>query len=130
MKSYKKSIHYFGYSSFGFTILSTLQLIVNLYYKRDGFVIFFAVAALFFLGYTIMLMVDLLTKETKLMHVTVIEANANSDIIKVLKPNGTKRKIRVLKQEVNTYQPDQELVLTLTKRTGHIKEINSSLSQL
>ena len=122
MKSYRNSILWSFYSSIVTTLISGLQLYLNIYYERFLFIYFFTIFTSGFLCYTLILSIDLLTKETKMMNVIVIEMDEN--IIKVLKPNGKKRRITTLNTENNKYQINEVLQLTLTKRTSQILEIN------
>ena len=122
MKSYKNSILWSFYSSIVFTLISGLQLFINIYYERFVFICLFAIFTSGFLYYTLLQIIDLLTKETKMMNVIVVETDEN--IIKVLKPNGKKRRIRTPNTENNKNQINEVLQLTLTKRTSQIIEIN------
>lgn len=121
MKRFKKSILWLLISSIVFTITSGTQLIINIYNDRIGFVILFLISTSGFLYYSLLMIIDLITKETKLMTVIIVETD--NEIIKVLRANGKKRKIRIPINEINKYEIDQELILTLTKRTGQIIEI-------
>jgi len=121
MKTYKQSILWVCFSSFIFAAMSAVQLLINVYYERIFFIVLFAIGTFGFLLYTIIVAADLFSNQIKFMKVTVVEIN--NEIIKVLKPNGSKRRIRVINTEVNKYQINQELTLTLTKNTGLIKEI-------
>jgi len=121
MKTYKQSILWVCFSSFIVAAMSAVQLLINVYYERIFFIVLFAIGTFGFLFYTIIVAADLFSNQSKFMKVTVVERN--NEIIKVLKPNGSKRRIRVINIEVNKYQINQELTLTLTKNTGLIKEI-------
>ncbi|UPK46361.1 hypothetical protein [Paenibacillus pabuli] len=123
MKTFKKSILWLLISSIIFTITSGTQLIINMYYNRIGFVILFLIFTSGFLYYTLLMIIDLITKETKLMKVIIVETD--KEIIKVL-TNGKKRRIRIPINEMTKYKIGQELILTLTKRTGQIIEIRVS----
>jgi len=122
MKSYRKSFLLSLCSSIFLTLNSGLQLYINFYYGRIVFIYFFSIVTLGLLYYTLLQAFDVITKETKEMKVTVMETNKN--IIKVLKPNGKKRGIRIPNHEINKYQINDELQLTLAKRTDHILELN------
>lgn len=126
MKTFKKSILWLLISSIVFTITSGTQLIINIYNDRIGFVILFLIFTSGFLYYSLLMIIDLITKETKLMTVIIVETD--NEIIKVLRANGKKRKIRIPVNKINKYEIDQELILTLTKRTGQIIEISVSNS--
>lgn len=89
MKTYEKSIQMLVFSSIGFTITSAIQLTVNIYYDRIFFILLFSFVTLGFLLYTIILALDLITMEIKLMEVLIIECN--NGIINVLKNDGKKR---------------------------------------
>lgn len=121
MKTYKRSIQMVLFTTVIFMITGVIQLIVNIYYDRVFFILLFLILTSGFLVYIIILTLDLITKDIKMMEVIIIECN--TDIIKVLKTDGKKRGIRIIKSESNKYQINQELVLTLTKRTGLIKDI-------
>ncbi|MCR8656699.1 hypothetical protein [Paenibacillus endoradicis] len=58
------------------------------------------------------------------MKVRVIQTD--NEIISVLKPNGKKQKIRIIKSEIGLFKIDQELELILTKRTRQIIEVKFS----
>jgi len=122
MKTYKKSIHWLLISSVISTIIGISQVVINLYYERIFFVCLFGVLSVVFISIAILLSIDLITRDKKMMKVLVIEAD--EEIIKVLKPNGRKLRIRLPKGEINKFQANEELELTLTKRTGQILEIN------
>ena len=122
MKTYKKSIHWLLISSVISTIIGISQVVINLYYERIFFVCLFGVLSVVFISIAILLSIDLITRDKKMMKVLVIEAD--EEIIKVLKPNGRKLRIRLPKGEINNFQTNEELELTLTKRTGQILEIN------
>ncbi|MGC5771602.1 hypothetical protein [Paenibacillus pabuli] len=124
MKSFKKSILWLLISSIVFTITSGTQLISNIYNDRIGFIILFLIFTSGLLYFSLLMIIDLITKETKLMKVIIVETD--NEIIKVLRANGKKRKIRIPINEINKYEIDQELMLTLTKRTGQIIEISVS----
>ena len=122
MKTYKKSVHWSLISSVISTIIGISQVVINLYYERIFFVCLFGVLSVVFISIAILLSIDLITRDKKMMKVLVIEAD--EEIIKVLKPNGRKLRIRLPKGEINKFQANEELELTLTKRTGQILEIN------
>ncbi|MEC0129134.1 hypothetical protein [Paenibacillus pabuli] len=124
MKTFKKSIHWLLISSIVFTITSGTQLIINIYNDRIGFVLFFLIFTSGLLYYSLLMIIDLITKETKVMKVIIVETD--NEIIKVLRANGKKRKIRIPINEINKYEIDQELILTLTKRTGQIIKISNN----
>lgn len=124
MKTYVGSIYWLLATSIVFTLTSGTQLAINIYYDRIVFILIFAIITLGFLFFTIMLTLDLLTKDTKAMSVTIIEAD--HELIKVLKPNGKIRKIRVASNDIHTYQMNQNVILTLTKRTSQIKATTPS----
>lgn len=126
MKTFKKSILWLLISSIVLTITSGTQLIINIYNNRIGFVILFLIFTSGFLSYSLLMIIDLITKETKLMTVIIVEID--NEIIKVLRANGKKRKIRIPINKINKYEIDQELILTLTRRTGQILEISVSNS--
>lgn len=124
MKTYAGSIYWLLASSIIFTLTSGTQLAINMYYDRIVFILFFAIFTLGFLFFTIMLTLDLMTKNTKSMSVTIIETD--HELIRVLKPNGKIRKIRIPSNDIHNYQSNQKVVLTLTKRTGQLKAITPS----
>jgi len=124
MKTFKKSILWLLISSIIFTITSGTQLIINMYYNRIGFIILFLIFTSGFLYYSLLMIIDLITKETKLIKVIIVETD--KEIIKVLRTNGKKRRIRIPINEITKYKIGQELILTLTKRTGQIIEIRVS----
>ncbi|MGO4541664.1 hypothetical protein [Paenibacillus sp. 2TAB19] len=49
--------------------------------------------------------------------------HVNNEIIKVIKPNGKIRRIRILRSEIGKYNVGQELELSLTKRMRQIVNV-------
>lgn len=125
MKTYKSFTLWLFISFLMMTVISGVQLLVNIYEERMFFVIIYAILSAGTLLFTILFAIDLLSKKNKFMKVKVIEIG--DEFIKVLKPNGHKRKIRTASNEMSNFEMNQELILTLTKCTGQIKEINLSI---
>jgi len=87
-----------------------------------GPILLFTIFTVGFLAFTFLLSIDLMTKDTRTIKVTVLEIDERN--IKVLKPNGKKRRIRLLTSDMDKYEVNQQLQLTLTKITGQILDIN------
>ena len=121
MITFHKSIQWHLSSSVIFSITSIIQLLVNVYYERIGFIILFIIFTLITTTYTTILWIDIITKDTKKTKVTILEHD--KQIIKVLTHNGKIRKIKLPKEALIAYQLNHELQLTLTKRTRLIKDI-------
>jgi hypothetical protein len=122
MNIYTKSIRWLLFSSVAFSLISGSQVIINMYDERMIAVVFFGLFCIAYVTFTTMLSLDLITKQIRTMKVIVLQSD--KEIIKVLKPNAKTRRIRISVEEINKYEENQELELTLTKRTGQILQVN------
>lgn len=124
MKSYLSSIRRILISDICFTFLAGTQILLNIYYERKILSILFGIIFIYYFFSIVLLTLDLIIKDIRTMKVRIVEIE--SEIIRVLKPNGKKRRIRIIKSEIGRYQIDQELELILTKRTGQIIDVKLS----
>ena len=122
MKTYRGSVQFLLGSSVISTMICGMQIIINVHYERMGPILLFTIFTVGFLAFTFLLSIDLMTKDTRTIKVTVLEIDERN--IKVLKPNGKKRRIRLLTSDMDKYEVNQQLQLTLTKITGQILDIN------
>ncbi|RXZ77451.1 hypothetical protein EBB07_31300 [Paenibacillaceae bacterium] len=97
---------------------------ISFQFGNKFLIVFFSLLSVINLIFITLLCIDLFGRETEKMKVIVIEIDNKN--IKVLKPNGKARRIRILKQEINSYQINQEIELIITKRTKQILSINRS----
>ncbi|CAM3953439.1 hypothetical protein COLU111180_16375 [Cohnella lubricantis] len=121
MTNYRGSIRKTLVLSIWFTLLAALQLALNIRDDRIVFVILYSVMLVVFAVLLILTALDLILKDTTTMQVQVIQTRR--DIIKVLKPNGRKRRIRVVSDEAGQYREGQQLELTLTRRIRQVLEV-------
>jgi len=124
VKSYLSSIRRILISDICFTFLAGTQILLNIYYERKILSILFGIIFIYYFFSIVLLTLDLIIKDIRTMKVRIVEIE--SEIIRVLKPNGKKRRIRIIKSEIGRYQIDQELELILTKRTGQIIDVKLS----
>ena len=122
MKTYRGSVQFLLGSTVISTMVCGMQIIINVYYERMGPILLFTIFTVGFLAFTFLLSIDLMTKVTRTIKVTVLEIDERN--IKVLKSNGKKRRIRLLTSDMDKYEVNQQLQLTLTKITGQILDIN------
>lgn len=123
-KTYISSVRYPLFSCISMLILTGSQLAINVYYERVFLIVFFGAFFIGYLIYTILLTADLVTKNVKLMIVQIL--HIENRIILVNKPNGKARRIRITKSEIGKYEVNQQLMLTLTKRTGMILDVKTN----
>lgn len=127
MKTYLGTIRLMFFSSLGFIVTSALQVLLNIYYERYIIVIICGIILLFYSVFIVLIGMDLIKKDTSIMEVRI--SQVNNDILTIIKPNGKKRKFRVIKPEIGKYSNGQELELTLTKRTRQIMGVEISQAE-
>lgn len=107
-----------------YVLLLGTNLGIHIFYGYPITVILFSVLFFIFMTYVLLLSIDLITQETVQMKVKVIEIDDR--LLKVVKPNGKKRTIRIAKNDLHPYLVNQEIELILTKRTKQILSIQPS----
>ncbi|WP_372633670.1 hypothetical protein [Cohnella sp.] len=121
MKTYSGANRFILFSSIGFIVVTVAQLLVNLHYQRFFFVVLFGLLAAGFGVFAVFLALDLIVKDQKTMSVRVVRLDR--EIITIRKPNGKKRKIRIMPSEIGKFGEGETLELILTKRTGRIVSV-------
>jgi alpha-amylase/alpha-mannosidase (GH57 family) len=121
MGSYRSSIRLLLINSICFSLLTATQVVLNYTNQRTIITIIFLVLFLAYVVLTILISLDLIKKDINTMKVQVL--HVNNEIIKVIKPNGKIRRIRILRSEIGKYDVGQELELSLTKRMRQIVNV-------
>ncbi|CAM3953406.1 hypothetical protein COLU111180_16370 [Cohnella lubricantis] len=98
--------------------LSATQVNLNMVHKRFLLMILFAIIFIPSLLFVVLLAIDLIAQDTRMMRVRVIQAE--DGVLRVTKPNGKTRRVRILRNDAQAYRVGRELELTLTRRTGQV----------